>query len=106
VQFRCCNKLKILFAGRSRHKTLLHVADVVRSGRTRAVVRTVDSDMLVLCVSHRFCIPNISELWVAFGRGQTYTVIPAHLIAEQLGHSKSAALPGFHALTGCDSVLF
>jgi hypothetical protein len=60
--------------------------------------------VLVLCVSHNFSIPNIKELWVAFGTGQRYRLIPAHLIAEQLGHIKSTALPGFHAFTGCDTV--
>lgn len=87
-------------------RLLLHVADVVRNGRTRVVVRTVDSDVLVLCVSHYFHIPNITELWVAFGTGHRYRLIPVHLIAEQLGHIKSAALLGFHAFTGCDTVLF
>ena len=85
-------------------RLLLHVADVVTHGRTRVVVRTVDSDVLVLCIAHKFNIPNMAELWVAFGTGQKFRLIPAHIIAEQLGRVKSAALPGFHAFTGCDTV--
>jgi len=33
-----------------------------------------------------------------------HSFVTAHLIAEQLGPIKSAALPGFHAFTGCDTV--
>jgi len=45
-------------------RVLLHVADVVRNGRTRIVARTVDSDVLVLCIGHYSSIPNITELWI------------------------------------------
>ena len=33
-----------------------------------------------------------------------FRYIPAHLIAQKLGAERAAALPAFHALTGCDQV--
>ena len=85
-------------------RMILHIADIVSNGRTRIVVRTVDSDVLVLCIAYFFQIPNISELWVAFGAGKNYRFVPAHEIAKTMGRGRSLALPGFHAFTGCDTV--
>ena len=45
---------------------------------------------------------KIDELWVAFGMQRRYRYIPVHNIVAELGQAKSAALPAFHALTGCD----
>ena len=46
---------------------------------------------------------KIDELWVAFGIQRRYWYIPIHNIVAKLGQAKSAALPAFHALTGCDT---
>lgn len=44
------------------------------------------------------------ELWVAFGTGKHYRIIPAHKIGSAIGHEKCLSLPMFHAFTGCDTV--
>ena len=69
-------------------RILLHVADMARTGMTKIRVRTVDSDVVVICVAWFHDIPGLEELW----------------IAKRLGAEKSKALHGFHVITGCDSV--
>ena len=44
------------------------------------------------------------ELWVAFGTGGHFRFIPIHEVAAAVDPRKSANLPLFHALTGCDTV--
>ena len=43
------------------------------------------------------------ELWLEFGTGKNYRLIPAHEIAKSIGPERAAALPAFHAFTGCDT---
>ena len=85
-------------------RMFLHVAAATSCGHRRIVVRTMDSDVVVLAVSAFIALENqITELWVAFGTSRHFRYIPIHIIATQLGQSKAASLPAFHALTGCDT---
>ncbi|KAI8479718.1 hypothetical protein Bbelb_425210 [Branchiostoma belcheri] len=43
------------------------------------------------------------ELWFKTGVRDNVRFIPLHTLSKNLGSSLCAALPGFHALTGCDS---
>lgn len=83
-------------------RMILHLADAVNEGFHKILLRTVDSDVVVLCVAAAAKIDV--ELWVAFGMGKHFRYIPAHEIAASLGPDKSQALPMFHAYTGCDTV--
>ena len=87
---------------------LLHAADAVENGDRKILLRTVDTDVLVLTVAvfHQLLNPPDEELqlWVAFGTGINLKYIAAHTIANQLGPERSKALPGFHGFTGCDTV--
>ncbi|KAG0721106.1 hypothetical protein GWK47_047115 [Chionoecetes opilio] len=82
---------------------MIHLADAVRDGFQKILLRTVDTDIVVLAVAATTKL-KIQELWVAFGTGQHFRYIPAHEIAAFLGPDKSQALPMFHAYTGCDTV--
>ena len=82
---------------------LLHLQDAVKEGYTKAVVRTVDTDVLVLAVTAAQRL-NITELWVAFGTGKSFRYLAAHEMAKALGPDRCTALPMFHAFTGCDTV--
>ena len=82
-------------------RMFLHVADPVKSGFLRIVVRSVDTDILVLAVA---LVQKLQEqtqesiqLWVAFGTGTNLRYIPAHEIASSLGENNALALPAFHA---------
>ena len=67
------------------------------------MLRTVESDVLVLAVSSVVLLEN-TELWVAFITGKYLRYIPAHDIATTLGREKARALPMFHPFTGCNTV--
>ena len=81
-------------------RIVLHLLDAAQSGHTRLMVRTTDTDLVVLVVSQRNIVP------ATFGVGKYFIYIAAHEIARQLGTPKSEALPMFHAFTGCDVVSF
>lgn len=84
-------------------RILLHVADCARLGHRQIIIRTVDSDVVVIAVA-AYHLLDVDELWVAIGTGDKYRYMPVHIIASQLGPRRSAALPIFHAITGCDTV--
>ena len=84
-------------------RMILHLADAVNDGFQKILLRTVDTDVVVLAIAAAANL-DIQELWVAFGVGHQFRFIPAHSIAEFLGQEKSKALPLFHAYTGCDTV--
>ena len=83
---------------------MLHLQDAVLNRHEKAFVRTVDSDVVVICI-HLFAVlqdMGLKELWVGFGSGKSYKDIPIHEVSLQLGDSICKALPFFHAFTGCD----
>ena len=82
----------------------VHVADLATSGYNRVVIRTTDSDVLVIGVSVMQHLKDLCELWLAFGCGKNFRYIPVHIIAQQLGNARSGGLLAFHSLTGCDTV--
>ncbi|KAK3734169.1 hypothetical protein QZH41_005852 [Actinostola sp. cb2023] len=92
-------------------RMLLHAADAVQSGHNKILLRTVDTDVLVLAVA---CVQKIQlrqdsddaciKLWVAFGAGTHLRYIAAHEISRSLNPEVSIALPVFHAFTGCNTV--
>ncbi|KAG1705795.1 hypothetical protein GQR58_003768 [Nymphon striatum] len=85
-------------------RMFLHVAHASRHGHEKILVRTVDTDVVVLAVAVAQTLPADSELWLAFGTGTSFRYLAAHELAVSLGPDKSRALPMFHALTGCDTV--
>lgn len=82
-------------------RIMLHVKDAVQTGMRQIMIRTVDTDVVVIAISivHKL---NILTLWIAFGVGKNLRYIPVHEIAAYLGPSKSSALLFFHAFSGCD----
>jgi hypothetical protein len=84
-------------------RMFLHVADAVQCGFTRMIVRTVDTDVLVLAVSLVQQLQEQAsediELWVAFGTGTHLRYLVAHEIAEALDTNVTRAPPAFHAFT-------
>ena len=83
---------------------LLHLYDAIMDKHKIAFIRTVDSDVVVICVHlfHKLVYYELSELWIGFGTGKSYKDIPIHLVANDLGAEKCAALAFFHAYSGCD----
>lgn len=84
-------------------RMFVHVLDATNHGCRRVMIRTVDTDVLVLAISALQQL-SIDELWVAFASGKTFRYLPAHEMAVALGPEKSVALPFLHAFSGCDTV--
>ena len=90
-------------------RMLLHAADAVQCGFTKILLRTVDTDVLILAVAfverlQEFQGNQTIELWVGFGTGAHLRYIAAHDISSKLKPQVPKALPSFHAFTGCDTV--
>ncbi len=84
-------------------RIILHLADAVYKGFHKFLLRTVDTNVVVLSVATAAKL-DIQNLWVAFGTGKFFRYIPIHEIVASIGPRKSQALPMFHAYTGCDTV--
>ena len=84
-------------------RILLHLSHAASQGHEIALVRTVDSDVVVLAI-HWFESLGLSELWICFGSGKKIRDIPIHVLSAQLGDARCKALLLFHSLTGCDTV--
>ena len=88
-------------------RVFLHVKDMTQQGHTKMVIRTVDTDVLVLAVSvYEQLQKEMEELWVDFGAGKNRKFFPIHETLEHIGECKARGFPFFHAFTGCDEVSF
>ena len=85
----------------------LHATNSNENGHQRVVVRTIDTDVLVLAISTFDKLQSfVEEPWLDFGAGKNRESYPVHDIYEELGKAKAMGLPFFHAFTGCDQVSF
>lgn len=82
-------------------RLLLHALDASKEGFKKVMVRTVDTDVVVLAVTY-FGLLSLDELWIAFGCRKSFRYISVHEIAASLGSEMCQALSFFHAFTGCD----
>lgn len=83
-------------------RMFLHLADAAQQGHSKAMVRTVDSDVVVIGISMYEHL-EFQELWIDFGIGKAHHYIPVHTIVKTLGPEKCHALPLFTSYTGCDT---
>ena len=86
-------------------RIVVHVRHALEGGAQTVLVRTVDTDVVVILVGkfHDLLAYNQhADIWVAFGMGRHYSFISVNRICSTLGESKSRSLPVFHAFTGCD----
>jgi len=84
-------------------RMLLHAAHAAANGHGRIMIKTVDTDVVVVAIA---CFERLraSELWIALGVGKNLRYIAVHELVEVLGKDRCTALPFFHAFTGCDTV--
>ena len=78
-------------------KLISHALNAKVRGATKIFIFAQDTDVLVLALRRYDRLPDKSFV------PDQHTLISIHDIASALGHLKTAALPGFHALSGCDS---
>ena len=84
-------------------RIILHLFHAASEGHKFALVRTVNSDVVILCLFF-FVKLGFVELWVIFGVGKSIRNIPIHNLYVQLGPERSQTLLLFHALTGWNTV--
>ena len=83
-------------------RVMVHVADAVHRRHNSVMIRTVDTDVVVLAMAAVHTL-GINELWISFGTGKNHKILPAHRYAATV---RSRSLPVFHELTGCDTTSF
>jgi len=83
---------------------LLHAHDLALHRYDKLLIRTVDTDVVVLAIAVMQELGRQVKLYIAFGTGKYFRYIAVHEIAHSLGPQKAKVLPMFHALTGCDTV--
>lgn len=84
----------------------IHVQDALLKGAHKVMVRTVDTDVVVILVGIFFSVISSNpsaEIWVAFGKGKHFTYYNINAISSTLGEQQSRSLPCFHAFTGSDT---
>ena len=87
-------------------RILVHLQDALDNGTTSCLVRTVDTDVVVIIIGKfSALITNhpAADIWIAFGTGKNFMYIHINAICNNLGQCKSMALPIFHCFTGCDT---
>ncbi len=84
-------------------RLFLHVKDMGTEGHKRVMIRTVDTDVLMLSIS-LYDDLKLEQLWIDFGSGKQRCYLPIHdMILDPV---KRAGLRFFFAFTGCDQVSF
>ena len=69
-------------------RMMLHVAHAAQHDHHHILVRTVDTDVVVLAVMVAETLPADNEVWIAFGSGKHLRYLAAHQMAACLGISK------------------
>ena len=88
-------------------RILVHIRDALDEGGRSVLVRTVDTDVLVILIVQFHTLSSIwsgLSFWVAFGMGKNFQLLSVNTTCEYLGKEKCRALPFFHAFTDCDTM--
>ena len=89
-------------------KIVLHVHDSLEKGSRKIMIRTVDTDIVVILIGHFHSIvyhyPD-ADLRVAFGTGKHFRYFHINTVCGHLGREQSCCLPPFHGFIGYDSTL-
>ena len=87
-------------------RLIVHIGDALTKGWSTCLVRTVDTDVVVILIGKFFhfkTLNSAANIWVAFGSGKNFSFWHVNTICHNLGRQKSQALPFFHSFTGCDT---
>ena len=87
-------------------RIMVHIQHALEHGAETVLVRTVDTDVVVILVGLFFDLVTIQpscDFWIAFGMGKNYRLYHINGICGSLGEPRSRALPVFHAFSGCDT---
>ena len=87
-------------------RILIHILDGLEEGHNSFLVRTVDTDVVVICMAkfHNLVAryPDIN-VWIKLGSGTAIQNIHLNSLCKEHGESICQSVPIFHTLTGCDT---
>ena len=87
-------------------RIVIHVLHALQSGCTSVLIRTVDTDVVVILVGkfdRLIAERSDADIWIAFGMGKHFHFISVNRVCVSLGETRARCLPVFHALSGCDT---
>ena len=85
----------------------LHVKNITKRRHRKIVIRTVDTNVLVLALSvYEKLKKDMEELQVEFGARKNREFFPVHEMTGNSGESKAHGLPFFHVFTRFHQALF
>ena len=82
---------------------VIHVQDAAEKGNRHFVIRTVDTDVIVIFIGLFFSLKKLYpgiDIWISFGMAENKRIIHIHTVCLHLGESTSRALPVFHVYSG------
>ena len=82
-------------------RMFLHALHIANSGSQTIIIKSPDTDVAVLAISVDHRIP--ARIILRTGTKLRARYIDLTAIAESLGREVCAALPGYHAFSGCDT---
>ena len=60
----------------------VHVKDCTQTGHSNIVIRTGDTDVVVLAVAHYYSLPSQTKLYVEFGKGNAYRSVSTYALRK------------------------
>ena len=90
-----------LQADEADHPLVRHALNMIQSGYKNVLVRTIDTDVLVLLLAH---IPQVDDININAYLINSDKYYDIQEIIRTLGPSTYKALPFFYAFSGCDVV--
>lgn len=87
-------------------RIVVHILHALNSSCSSIIVKTSDSDIVVILIGHYGQFHEISEdcqIHVLYGTGKNKRILSIGSMSNALGPARSIALPLFVALTGCDT---
>ena len=82
-------------------RMLIHLQDALENGANTCLVRTVDTDVIVIIVEKVHYLREqhpAADMWIAFGTGRNFRYLHINAICNALGREKAIALPIFTQL--------
>ena len=93
----------------SETRIMVHIRHALHHGAKTVLVRTVDTDVVVILVGmfHQFLsIQPASDIWITYGMGKHHKFLHINSLCERLGKSRLIGLPVFHTFSGSDTTSF
>ena len=80
-------------------RMMLHVAHAAQHGHHKILVRTVDTDVVVLAVMVAETLPAEDEVWLAFGTGKHFRYLHGSPPANSLSWTREVTCPPYVSCT-------